>query len=105
MELEIVGLAITRAFRNASALEVELDDDGHIGFTLEAPYVVIHAEQIRRMRPAVDDDGCIRACFEPLYGVEIESAVVRETGEIRLEFVDGASLDCGPGEMYEPWAY
>ena len=105
MELEIVGLVIKMSYRNAFAVEVKFGDDEEVAFKMEEPYAVRHANQSCLMNPAIDDGDRIQSCFKPLYGVEIESAIAEGTGELRLKFVDGSSLDCGPSEMYEPWAY
>jgi hypothetical protein len=105
VELEIHGLKIARAYRNASQVEVEFEDAGEVGFTLEGEYWIKRPGQESRMAPSTDDERRVRECFEPLLGVPVDRAFARETGELVVRFVGGASLECGPGDMYEPWSH
>lgn len=106
VNLAIVGKAITRAFRKPYIREtgIEIDGDREIGFTLEKDYTVHIAGRVWRMEYAADDDR-IQACFGPLYGIPIRTAVAEETGELRVSFVDGSTLECGPDADSEPWMY
>lgn len=94
-----------RAYRNASAVDIDFEDAGEVGFTLEGEYRIKRAGVTHRMVPAVDDDDRVRECFKSLIGVPVDRAVAQESGELQVRFVDGSSLKCGPGDLYEPWAY
>lgn len=105
VRLDIVGKSISRTFRSAYAAEIRLNDDDRLGFKLEEAYIVHRAGQVWEMEPETDDDDQLQACFGPLYGIPIRRAVAEQTGELWVSFVGGATLECGPGDMYEPWAY
>lgn len=105
MRLDIKGCTVSRVYRNAFSTEIELDGDGDTGFALEQRYRLVRADRTFDIDPQVDDELPVRAAFDALIGVSVESAIAYESGVLSVRFEDGTLLECGPGDMYEPWSY
>jgi hypothetical protein len=105
MKLEISGLRITRVFKNAFAVDIELDHRHDLGFKLEGEYFVEYQGNVFNMVPEEDDNERVLEVFQPLLDVAIEQAIADDSGELRMTFADGSLLKAHPGDMYEAWSY
>lgn len=104
MDLAIEGLKIARAYKNAYAVEVEFDLPG-VGIKFESEFFVVHSGRDIRIVPERDDEESFLHVFQPLIGVAVDKAVAEESGELWVRMVNNSLLKCGPGDLYEPWAF